>query len=128
MAAHAIAAQREPAGGMLVRLAGAMPDTWLKYDSAIDALLNHIMRELGIAGRGGKTVVIASLCIDHAAISRCRHGLQGIPEHYLLRAHEYSGIPLAELRLVAGVSSAVTPHKNARPSRPVAGEINEGVL
>ena len=93
--------------------------------TGIDALLNHIMRVLGIGGRGMKTFVIASLCIDHAAISRCRHGQQLVQEAWLLRAHEFSGIPVAELRAVAGLPSQVAPHKNARPSRPAAGVIEE---
>ncbi len=108
-------------GRVLVRLVGAVRGVWLTYDSGIDSLLAHIARELCISGRGAKTVVIASLCIDHAAISRCRHGPQQIQEHWLLRAHEFTGIPIAELRQVAGIGAGIPPHKNARPSRPAAG-------
>lgn len=105
-------------GQVLVRLTTTPRGTWMTYQSAIDSLIAHIKRELLLHARGSSGVVVDSLMIDHAAVSRCRTGVQKIPESWLLRMHEYSGIPVAELRQVAGLGAGVERHKL---SRPVAG-------
>jgi hypothetical protein len=106
-------------GQVLVRLVGTPRGTWLTYRSPIDSLVAHLSRELMLHGQGSKTVIIASLCIDHAAISRCRSGQQPVREAWLLRMHEYSGIPVAELRQVAGLGAGVERHKLSRPAAGV---------
>lgn len=64
------------------------------YKNHMDALLGHVMRVCGIKF---KYELCNALSLHRAGISRCRNGSE-IPEHWYLRLHEYSGVPVADLR------------------------------
>lgn len=112
MAKRAIAARRD-GYTVLVRLEGMRPGTWLTEISPIDAILNHIRRELRIVDYHGCNILTA-IGMSATAISRYRLGRTAISAEALVRLADYSGIPLAELRLVGCIEQRVAPHPQAR--------------
>lgn len=107
-------------GKVWIRLEGMPAGVWKTYDSPIDSLIAHVQRELAISSKMNgmaSGVVLSAISVDPASISRCRArqgGYSAIPEHWLLRLHEFSGIPVSELRYVSGTESEIIPHHKAR--------------
>jgi hypothetical protein len=92
------------------RLEGSAEGAWIVAKSEIDAILSRVQAETG-AKRGE---ILDATNIQQACVSRCRHGKYGVPDHWLQRLAEYSGVPVAELRRVACMEPVVQPHFKAR--------------
>jgi hypothetical protein len=94
------------------RVEGTPEGAWRVAASDIDAIINHVTRELGIKSGA----LLLAIGIDPSSISRCRKGGMPIQETWLLRLHQFSGVPVAEMLRVACVEQSVWPHRNARIS------------
>lgn len=70
--------------------------------SPLDAIVAHIQRELKM-GLRTKCFVIGVLGVDNGLASRVRTGLGTFNPVWLLKAHDFSGIPIDELRRVAAL-------------------------
>jgi hypothetical protein len=80
----------------------------------IDKLLAHIEAHLGLSGvYGQRGDTLANLGMHRSCVSRVRSGERSIPPEWFLAMHEWSGIPVAELRQVAGVESEFSLHPAA---------------
>lgn len=80
--------------------------------SPIDALLWYVSVELQLASPVEVRKIIG---IDPGSVTRCRKGEFGIQDTWLLRLHELSSIPVAELRKIGHMPERL-PHPNARKS------------
>jgi hypothetical protein len=91
------------------------PDTILGASltaiSVIDGLLEYVRLEIGAPSIH---VVKEMLQISDAGLSRCRHDKASLPEHWIMRMHELSGIPIRELREAFNIPAIVAPHPRAR--------------
>lgn len=92
------------------RLEGWPAGAWQISRSPFDAMIDLVARTL-VANR---TTIYHAIGVDPAGASRCRNGAMVMPDGWLLRMSGYSGIPVAELRRVAGISPTIQPHPNAR--------------
>lgn len=96
------------------RLAGAPHGAWTEYESAVDALVGHVVREMRMPTYGAKGAVLGAVGIPASNASRARAGLIDIPIDWVFRLHDYTGIPVEELRWIAGLPQERNRHKNAR--------------
>ncbi len=87
--------------------------TWVWADTWVDLLFKYVAEELKIVARRA-TGVPPLVNIPEGTISRIRTRGEGIPDRWLLLLHEFSGLPISELRVVANLPSPVVRHKNAR--------------
>jgi hypothetical protein len=95
------------------RLEGSAEGAWNISRSEIDAMLDRVQAETGAKLYD----ILIAVGIDSSSITRSRAGKIGLPDRWLLGLSDFSGIPVAELRLVACVEPAVYPDLRAR--RPV---------
>lgn len=92
------------------RLEGTPEGAWRLSKSRIDAMFDRVRFELGVT----KQVIHDATGIDPASVTRSRQGVYGLPDHWVIRLSEFSGIPVAELRQVACMEPSVQPHHRAR--------------
>lgn len=85
---------------------------WHVADSSIDAIIDHVMSDLGVK----RIEVYNAMGATYPSISRCRTGDLAIQDKWILRLHQFTNIPVAELLRVACVQRTVSPHSNARRS------------
>lgn len=97
-------------GKPAVRFEHTPAGAWKVARSEIDAILEHVHREIPKLQRG---VLLAAVNIHNASVSRCRHGSEPIQDSWLLRLQDFSGIPVSELRYVACMEPAPA-HEHAR--------------
>lgn len=83
---------------------------WRTSRSAFDAMVDLVERTLDVK----RSTIYEAIGVDGGAASRVRHGAQGLPDRWVLNMSDYSGIPVSELRLVAGIEPTVFPHPKAR--------------
>lgn len=111
---QSIAEVKSDHGKIMVRLDGMVRGAWLEFDSPIDSVIAHVQRELGLKRRN-VGVIIDAIYVDAACLTRCRQGVyKSIPEHWLMRLQDFSGIPVDELRIVANIVGNIGRHPNAR--------------
>lgn len=94
-----------------LRFEGDVEDAWVMFPSRVDALLDHLQRELAITKRG---YLVLMLHITPSSISRCRSGYLEVSAEWLVKMSDYAGIPIEELRLVACLGPVIPPHQHAR--------------
>jgi hypothetical protein len=98
-------------GKPAVRLAHMLAGTWLTAKTEIDAIIQHVLRELpGLT----RTELYEAVDIPWASVTLVRQGVQPIQDGWLLRLQDYSGIPIEELRMVGCIGPSVPPHNKAR--------------
>lgn len=98
-------------GSVMLRYEGDVVGTYRPFRTRIDALLGRVEDEYRLKrARSGRSLsgLPSQLGIAHASISRCRAGKYGLPQEWLLRMHDYSGIPIEELRKIANLEPLVT--------------------
>lgn len=92
------------------RVQGMPQGAWLIAKSPIDAMLCRVEAQCGCT----RTEICESLGIHAASITRCRQGVEPLRDEWILRMHDFSGIPVAELRQVACVAPVTRPYVKAR--------------
>ncbi|MDQ1924577.1 hypothetical protein [Massilia pseudoviolaceinigra] len=92
------------------RLEGWPAGTWQTSRSPFDAMIDLIGRTLNVQ----RTTIYTAIGVDASSATRCRQGHREIQDGWLLRMSDYSGIPVSELRRVAGIGPTIQPHPKAR--------------
>jgi hypothetical protein len=90
---------------------------WTMPMAPIDAALDHILREFGLPCTArNRSKTFGELGFPSASICRIRKPspVFTLPESWLLRMQDYSGIPATELRKVACLDFEIAPHPKAR--------------
>lgn len=92
---------------------GAPGEAYYSYACPIDALMGRIRDELRLPFN--KPGIMRDLGLQGGTASRLRSGCyESVPEQWLMIMHEYSLIPIPELRAIANVEQQIFPHRNAR--------------
>lgn len=76
-----------------------------------DVVLAYVMLQLGIIK---KITLLRAVGIEPSSVSRLHKLSLAVPARWYLRLHEYSGIPIADLREIANDRSDITPHENSK--------------
>ncbi len=88
--------------------------TFRFYSSSSDAVFSYVEEQLGIPKKHGRRKqTLDVLGMDYSHISRARNDDKPVKSIWLLKLHEWSGIPAAELRMAANMEIQ-TKHPNAR--------------
>ncbi len=106
-------------GKPALRFEGSAAGAWRVAKSEIDAMLDHVKRELRVR----RQMIYDAIGASDSSISRCRTGEMPVQEQWILRLSDYSGIPVDELRRVACIESPVRPHRNARYRASLPGRV-----
>jgi hypothetical protein len=84
-------------GRVYVALDETRPGLWEDWGYPIDALLRYVAMTIGDEFYVAKK--IAAACkLDRSTLYRCRHDKQVFTDRLLLNIHDYSGLPVAEIR------------------------------
>lgn len=70
----------------------------------IEALIYHAML---VSGEKHKSGFMSVVRLDSATLSRARKGRANISDVLILRIHEYTGIPVSELRWISNTKSSI---------------------
>lgn len=90
-------------GKICIKILGMPAGLWHQYDYYIDSLMDHVRRELGEPlFNNTQLCVMAGLQVTN--ISRYRNNIEAITPNWLISLYDLSGIPINELRAVAGLS------------------------
>jgi hypothetical protein len=102
--------KQDALGNILVLVEGCT-SVYRSYPSRVDALLGEALRYLGITKIRGKfpAVLNEELKISRTTASRVRSGKEALPITWILKLQIWSGMPLADLEALAGVSCGITP-------------------
>lgn len=92
------------------RVEGAPAGAWQMSNTPIDAMLRHVQAQTDCSF----TAIYEATGMNCASVTRCRQGLQPLSDQWTLRLHDFSGIPVAELRQVACIRPVTDPHLKAR--------------
>lgn len=95
-------------------LVEAIHGAFRTYASPLDAVIGECKVQLGISYRGGLSLTHRlDLRMDSAQLSRVRSG-EKMPNHWLLRFHVWSGLPLSLIEELANMESDIQPHEKVR--------------
>ena len=56
--------------------------------------------------------------IPLSSVSRVKNGKEKMPNHWLIKLHIWSGLPLKDLEALAGIESEIQPHWRLNAGRP----------
>lgn len=103
-------------GKLSVKLFGMHEGQWLQYDSRIDSLIAHIQREFG-----KPEISLHKICInaglDRTRVAACQKNLKPIPAGWFLTLHDFTGMPIEELRQVAHAKPTMPVYRNMPRNR-----------
>lgn len=101
-------------GSVCIQFEDSPGGAWVVVGSPLDAISAHLQRELRMPVNCSHNAMLEALDINSATASRVRSGAAKFNEAWLVRAFDYSGISIEELRYVAGLEVSIGRHFNAR--------------
>jgi len=102
-------------GHIAVRLWGMPAGEWLHYASGAASLRAHVEREIGPFPNLHR--FCAATGLPQSYFNEVDEDRLDVPPLWFLRLHDLTGIPVAELRLVAGAAPLADRHPAARKER-----------